>query len=287
MCGLRGDGIVSTRTSMASYAIRKREGVKYIALPVLDELGLVYHGFSTRVGGVSTGPFSAMNLSLNAGEDKDLVEINRCMFVKALDAGNPEVYTVRQMHGTRVIRIESREHPAEEYRQAQADALVTDQPGVAIGVLTADCVPILLVDPVRRAVAAVHAGREGSLHHVSGHVVRRMARDFGSRPQDLVAAVGPCIETACYPVSEEVAVRAREAGVTEERGLVQREGTFYLDLRRINQVELLEAGLREERIHHVDLCTACHPRTFYSYRRSKGKKTGRMMAVIMLKEEAG
>jgi len=212
---------------MASYAIRKREGVKYIALPVLDELGLVYHGFSTRVGGVSTGPFSAMNLSLNAGEDKDLVEINRCMFVKALDAGNPEVYTVRQMHGTRVIRIESREHPAEEYRQAQADALVTDQPGVAIGVLTADCVPILLVDPVRRAVAAVHAGREGSLHHVSGHVVRRMARDFGSRPQDLVAAVGPCIETACYPVSEEVAVR--RAGQEEYQAVpaTGRKAAYY------------------------------------------------------------
>lgn len=269
---------------MKPYEIRKDQGVKYIAIPAFDALDLVHHAFSTKVGGVSSGLFKRMNLSLNVGEDKDLVEINRCMFMKALNAGNPDIHTVRQMHGTRVIRIENREHPAEEFRQAQADAIMTDQPEVAIGVLTADCVPILLVDPMKRAIAVVHAGREGSLLQIVSHVIRRMQADFGSSPEDLHAAVGPCIETSCYEVGDDVVERVRRLNLSEDDTLLQRNGSHYLDLRRINSLQLLHCGLREDHIYHVDLCTSCHPRTFYSHRKSKGKKTGRMMALLMLKQ---
>jgi YfiH family protein len=268
---------------MKPFDIRKNEGVKFIVIPAIETLGLVYHGFSTRVGGVSTGRYKSMNLSLNAGEDKDLVEINRCMYVKSLDAGNPEIYTVRQMHGTRVIRIENSNHPAEEYRQAQADAIVTDHPGVAIGVLTADCVPILVLDPVKKAIAAVHAGREGTVLHIVTHVVRRMEEEFGSLPGDLQAAVGPCIETSCYEVGEEVVQEAVQQN-PNAREAVAREGrSYFMDLRKLNHLELLENGVREDRIHHVPLCTACHHRTFYSHRKSRGKETGRMMALMMLR----
>jgi len=268
-----------------SYDVRKNEGVKFIVIPAFEALNLVHHGFSTRVGGVSSGPFKGMNLSLNSGEDKDLVEINRCMFVKALNAGNPEVYTVRQMHGTRVLRIETRDHPAEEYRQAQADAIITDQPGVAIGVLTADCVPILMVDPEKKAVAAVHAGREGSLHHLISNVVERMHKDFGSSSGDLRAAIGPCIEAGCYEVGEEVAERVNRNHPVQKQALIHEGGSYFLDLRKMNHMELVNCGVKEDNIHHVDLCTACAPRTFYSHRKSNGKDTGRMMAMIMLIHE--
>lgn len=267
-----------------SYEVRKNGGVKFIVIPAFEALGLVHHGFSTRVGGVSTGPFKGMNLSLNAGEDKDLVEINRCMFVKAMNAGNPDVYTVRQMHGTRVIRIENRDHPTEEYRQAQADAVITDQPGLAIGVLTADCVPILMVDPEHRAVAAVHAGREGSLNHILSHVIQRMHKDFGTLPGDLRAALGPCIEGGCYEVGRDIAERIDNHNPDKKKILFTRDGSCFLDLRKMNHRELLGCGVKEAYIYHVDLCTACTPRTFYSYRKSSGKETGRMMAMIMLNE---
>jgi len=270
---------------MKEYAVQVNEGVKYYSIPALEELHQVYHGFSTRVGGVSTGAYKTMNLSLYAGEDTDLVEINRCMFVKALGAGNPEVYTVKQVHGTRVIRIERKETPALEFRQAEGDAIVTDQPGIAIGVLTADCVPVLLVDPVKRAIAAVHAGREGSLQSILSHVVQRMIKDFHSSPRELYAAVGPAIERDCYEVGAEVAedVKSRSPYATEV--LSRREGSDYLDLRKMNHLALLGNGLRKDRIFHVNLCTACHPRTFYSYRKSEGRETGRMMALIMLRED--
>lgn len=268
-----------------SYEVRKNEGVKFIVIPAFEALNLVYHGFSTRVGGVSGGPFKGMNLSLNSGEDKDLVEINRCMFVKALNAGNPDVYTVRQMHGTRVLRIENRDHPAEEYRQAQADAIITDQTGVAIGVLTADCVPILMVDPGKRAIAAVHAGREGSINHLLSNVIERMDKDFGSSSADLRVAIGPCIEAGCYKVGEEVARRIDNHNPDQKQALIYEGGSYFLDLRKMNHVELLGCGVKEENIYHVDLCTACTPRTFYSHRKSNGKETGRMMAMIMLMNE--
>jgi YfiH family protein len=271
---------------MKTYEIQKNDKVKFINVPAFEELNLVYHGFSTKVGGVSTGSFKGMNLSLYAGEDKDLVEINRCMFAKALNAGNPELYTVRQMHGTRVIRVESRDHPAEEYRQAQADAIITDQPGIGIGVLTADCAPIILVDTKKKAIAAVHAGREGSLMHILAHVIRRFQNDFGSLPEDLHAAVGPCIETACYEVGEEIAQKMRQDGLHNKDVLVHKNGSYYMDLRKLNHLDLLGNGVKEDHIYHVPMCTACHPRTFYSHRKRKGKQTGRMMAMIMLKEEA-
>ncbi len=269
---------------MKSYEIRKNEGLKVIAVPAIEDLNLVYHGFSTKEGGVSAAPYKGLSLSLNSGDDKDLVEINRCMFVKALEAGNPDVYTVRQMHGSRVIRIEDRGNPPEEYRQAQADAIVTDQPGVAIGVLTADCVPVLLVDPEKRAIAAVHAGRQGSLMQVVSHVISRMQKDFGTSPGNLLAAVGPCIETTCYQVGEEIAQEVSRHDLKKNGVLVHENGAYFMDLRKMNHLDLLESGVKEEHIHHVSMCTVCHPRTFYSHRKNKGKKTGRMMALLMLKE---
>jgi YfiH family protein len=270
---------------MKQYEIRKNEGVKVITVPAIEDLDLVYHGFSTKEGGVSGAPHTGLNLSLNAGDDKDLVEINRCMFVKALEAGNPDVYTVRQMHGSRVIRIEDSENPPEEYRQAQADAIITDQLGVAIGVLTADCVPVLLVDPEKRVIAAVHAGRKGSLMQVVSHVVSRMQKDFGSSPDDLLAAVGPCIETTCYQVGEEIAQEVSRHDFYQNDALIHENGAHFVDLRKMNHLDLLESGVKEEHIYDVSMCTACHPRIFYSHRKNKGKKTGRMMALIMIKEE--
>ncbi len=270
---------------MKPYEIRFSDEVKFIGIPAFDSLKGVCHGFSTRVGGVSSGAFKGMNLALDVGEDNDLVEINRCLFIKGVTSENPEIYTVRQVHGTEVFRIEERRASAEEIRRIPADAIVTDQKGIAIGVLTADCVPVLLVDPVKQVVAAVHAGREGTLQHILTRVIQRMRDDFGTSPGDLHAAVGPCIEAGCYEVGEEIARRISRLTPHTEEVLVQKQGSWFFDLRRANHRELLETGLQEDRIYHVRMCTACQSRTFYSYRRSMGKETGRMMGLIMLRED--
>ncbi len=270
---------------MKHHKVRVSEGVKTIAVPAIDTLNAVVHGFSTRVGGVSVEPFSAMNLALNLGDDNDRVEINRRLFVKALGAGKPDLYTIRQTHGTRIVQIDDATIPAVEYRQAQGDALMTNLPGIAIGVLTADCIPILLIDPVQRAVAAVHAGRQGSLLRIVTHVVRRMQDAFGTEPAHLRAAVGPSIETCCYDIGEELARHVRESFPHAELFLQEEGAAYFLDLRGMNHADLLAAGLRDAHVHHVDLCTACEPQIFYSYRRSRGGQTGRMMSLVMLKEQ--
>ncbi len=277
-------GQTASDSRMKHHKVRVHEGVKTIAVPAIDDLDAVVHGFSTRVGGVSAEPFSAMNLGLNLGEDNDLVEINRCLFVKALGAGNPEIYTIRQTHGTRVVQIDDAAIPAVEYRQAQGDALMTRLPGIAIGVLTADCIPILLMDPVQRAVAAVHAGRQGSLLRIITHVVRRMQDAYGTEPKHLRAAVGPGIEARCYDIGETLAREVGERFPHADPFLQEEDGAHYLDLRKMNHGDLQAAGLREAHIHHVDLCTACEVQTFYSYRRSRGGQTGRMMSLVMLRE---
>jgi YfiH family protein len=270
---------------MKAYKIRKRDGVKFVLIPAIEELNLVYHAFSTRVGGVSTGTFKSMDLGLLSGGDTDLVEINRCMFVKTLGAGNPEIYTVRQVHGTEIFRVDTGTVSVEEARQVEADAIVTDQAETAIGVLTADCVPILLLDPEKKVVAAVHAGREGSRKSFVSKVIERLVEDFRSSPGAIRAAVGPCIESGCYEVGPDIALQIQQHDRYKSQVLKTEKGSHLLDLRKMNHLQLLDAGVQEERIYHVDLCTACHSRTFYSYRKSEGKPTGRMMALIMLKAQ--
>jgi len=152
-------------------------------------------------------------------------------------------------------------------RLGEGDALIANQPGVAVSVRTADCYPILLADPAAQAIAAVHAGWRGTAAAVVQETIARMQREFGTKPEDLWAAIGPGIGACCYEVGEEV---ARQFG---------RISAGRIDLAAANRRQLLEAGVKDQRVHSLDLCTYCDAARFHSYRRDKGA-AGRMISFI-------
>jgi polyphenol oxidase len=186
------------------------------------------------------------------------------------DAAPRDCATVRQVHGTDVRRAPL------GAGDASADALWTSQPGLAVAVRTADCVPILLVDQRSRGVAAVHAGWRGSAARMAEHAVRVLAQGIDATPAELVAVIGPHIGPCCYEVDEPVMAAVDDPGVFRAAG---RSGHAYLDLRELNRRQLLRAGLAEESIWFVEGCTSCDAR-FDSYRRDRG--AGRMLHYVRM-----
>jgi YfiH family protein len=189
--------------------------------------------------------------------------------VGAALAGAGRLLLMRQVHGTTVAHAPWDSPP-------EADAAVATDPGLLVGIVTADCLPVLLVDPVRRAVVAVHAGWRGTAGHIVTRAVDALVAG-GSRPADLVAATGPGIGPCCYEVGEELrAAFGPEGGPFFRAG---RPGHPHLDVRGANARQLEEAGVRPERIHHVPDCTSCRSERYYSYRRD-GAETGRMISFV-------
>ena len=248
-------------------------------------------GFSTRVGGSSSvyGGLGELNLGWTAEDDAAVVAANRRRFVDSV-AGESgvELVTVRQVHGAEV-RLVERGRGALETAEGRAvlegDGLMTREVGMLIGVQTADCVPVLLADTRTRAVAAIHAGWRGTLAGIVGEGVRGMVEAFGSRPEDLVAAIGPAIGPCCFDVGEEVREEfdgryAYAADLFSARA----DGKLKMDLWEANRRQLVEAGVPTEAISMVGECTACARvqgggRKYFSHRAERGR-TGRMMSVV-------
>jgi YfiH family protein len=267
----------------------------------LAKLDWLVHGFSTRLGGESLlGGKPALNLGFTDWDERESVAANRSKFVAAIAAKQMPLVTLRQIHSD-VIYVAAA--PAAD--APKADAVATPTPGLLVGVQTADCVPILLADIRQRVIAAIHAGWRGTLARIAVKALGRMRMEFGSRPRDVVAAIGPAIGRCCYEVGPEVAqafaaqFRAAagwfdgpfdQLAKGEEPlwlpwltmmppGHVPPPPRVQLDLRAANRWQLADAGVPESQIHVSDLCTACRTDLLFSYRR-EGAKTGRMMAVI-------
>jgi YfiH family protein len=233
-----------------------------------DRLAAFPHGFTTRAGGASPSPWDTLNLGGGIGDEPLLVDENWHRLEAATGLGFARV---RQVHGTRVVRVAAATAPAEE-----ADGVVSVARGVAACVSVADCVPVLLADPEGRAVAAIHAGWRGTIELAAAEGVRALGRE-GAEPGRLVAAIGPSIGPCCYEVSPELAERFRRRfGPEVVRGA---PGAPRLDLWRANLLALEEAGVGAERVDVLRRCTACERETFFSHRRDAGR-TGRQVGFI-------
>ena len=238
------------------------------------------NAFSTRGGGVSAYPEASLNL---AGFDEDSAENiheNRRRFI-SLVGGEWTLAACWQVHGrdVRVVRNSSETQNENE----RCDALTTDLSGVLLGVKTADCVPVVLGDSRTGACAAVHAGWRGTLAGIVKHALSRMSEEFGTRPEDVRAAIGPAALACCYEVGPEV-VEAFRAVVSNADALFTptSEGHALVDLHRANLEQLTESCVSPERVHALPLCTICRPEDFFSYRRDKKLRgrTGRLLSVI-------
>jgi YfiH family protein len=268
---------------MVSLDIREKDGVEFLSSPLLGECGFVRHAFSTRQGGVSEAPFGSLNLGEAEGEEPECVRENRRRFFAAAEMSPVRVAEVRQVHGTDVIAAEeiAAGAPAGAGAAAHAaDGIMTDEPGVFLAVQTADCVPVLLADPEKRAVAAVHAGRRGTEAGVITSAVLGMKERYGTRAEDLIVALGPGISGKCYEVGEDcIPPFRRRYPKWKEFCIPIGGGQWLLDLPEAVRRQLVASGVREERIGTAPHCTFSESARFFSYRRD-GAPTGRLLAAI-------
>ncbi len=236
----------------------------------------VPHGFSTRSGGVSEGPYRSLNVGFSVGDERSRVEENLRRLAQGGGFSLAELRTVSQVHGDRVIEAPAAAGPREE-----ADALWTEREGAAVGVGTADCVPILLVDPDGKRVAAVHSGWRGTDLRIAARAVETLVAR-GARAERLVAAVGPAIQACCYAVSEDLAARFRErfGDPVVSRGKDQP----HLDLARAVRMTLEAAGLKSDRVDVLPDCTSCDAARYFSHRRDRGV-TGRHLSFVVCRFE--
>jgi YfiH family protein len=265
----------------------------------LSEFPWLAHGFSTRRGGFSQAyGKGALNLGFTRDDSKSAVERNRAAFLRELGVSMPLV-TLRQIHSDIIRYVDS---PPES--QLSGDGLITATPGLLLGIQTADCLPIILVDPKQRAVGVFHAGWRGTVKRIAEKGVGEMHRRFGSRPRDLKAAIGPGVRSCCYEVGEEVrqqfesqfAYAARLFREVKDSDPVREKypllflsarppghtdllKTIFLDLVEANRQQLLAVGVLPKSIEASPLCTNCRTDLLFSYRAEKGK-TGRMMNVV-------
>lgn len=248
-----------------------------IRAPRLEKLGFL-HGFSTRVGGESEGPYASNNLARGVGDDEAVVDRNRKAFAREVGFVVGQLFEVHQVHRASVVTVYGGDRP-DDVRREQADALVSSVPGVALGVRVADCVPLLLAHPRTGAVAAVHAGWRGVVAEVPSEAVKAL----GVPPEELYAVLGPSIGPCCFEVGPEVASELAQAagdGVVLPRA----NGRPHVDLWRAVEHQLRRRGLRT--VDTMGLCTVCDTERFFSFRRD-GRPMGQHLAVIVSKAAAG
>ncbi len=251
----------------------------YLTFPILEKIDWISHLFSTRMGGVSEGIYSSMNLSYTRGDEREAVDENFRRIAAALGCGVEDMVCSDQTHTTnlRIVgKADGGKGITRERDYSDVDGLLTDEPGVYLATFFADCVPLYFVDTRRKAVALAHSGWRGTVARMGQCVVERMREAYGTDPADLVAAVGPSICQECYEVSEDVAdafaSAFHKAGQEREILFAKGGGKYQLDLWRANEIVLAEAGILEENIQVTDLCTCHNDRYLFSHRASMGQR---------------
>ena len=262
-----------------------QNGVTFYSADGITAAGGVAHGFSTRLGGVSEGMWASLNLGVSRGDDPDHVRENYRRFFAAIGGSEQRLAMSNQVHGAAVRTVTTADLHDDPYGKVayEADGLMTDLPGAALVVYSADCIPILFYDPVRRCVAAVHAGWRGTAAGIATAAVDRMKNVYGCRPEDILAAIGPGICPDCFETHEDVPnamTSALGTGVLHHIR-IKENGKFAVDLKAINAMRLEHAGLDPEHIAVSSLCTSCNPDKFWSHRKL-GTNRGSMAAAIQL-----
>ena len=261
--------------------LKEREGVPFFSYPLLENTGMVRHGFSTRLGGVSKGHCATMNINTTRGDDPAAIEENERRIAAAIGVERERMVFTRQTHTTNVAVVDER-----HIRQALAetDGIITNTPGLCLVTFYADCVPLYFVDPVKRVIGLSHSGWRGTVHKMANVTVQKMQEVFGCEPSDLLAAIGPSICQDCYEVSEDVILKFRENYREEDwDSLYYRKpnGKYQLDLWRANERNLLEAGVKQEHIAVTNVCTCCNPELLFSHRVT-GNERGTLSAFLAL-----
>ncbi len=255
-------------------------GVTYMTARNID----TPHAFTTRFGGVSGGIYSSLNLGENTGDSSENIAENYAALCRALDIPQESLVFSRQVHRADIREVGyGDKHELFSPIPYEADGLITDKPMLPLVIFTADCIPVLLHDPVRKAVGAVHCGWRGTVLDIAGNTVRKMQERYGSHPQDIRAAIGPGIGLCCFETGDDVANAVYNIlGKDADRFVLPKEEKYMVDLKGINSFLLQKAGLLSENIAVSGECTMCSHEKYWSHRYTKGQR-GSQASVIMLK----
>jgi len=271
------------------FELKKLGQIKYFNCRELDDTNLVMNAFTTRFGGVSESPFDNLNLAYNIGDKVSCVTENRKIISGTLGIDYKNLVSAQQVHKDKIaiVRKEDKGKGAFKYSNAiaESDALITNIPAIPLLMCYADCVPVFILDPVKKAIALIHSGRRGTELELVLKTLFKMKKIFETNPHSCLAAIFPSIGPCCYCVKEENKIDDYWLNAIKYNGeliSLQNKSGRSLDLRKANYLQLIKGGLQKKNIFVNEICTADHPELFFSYRRDKGN-TGRMAAIFMLK----
>lgn len=264
----------------------------YLKYPMFEKTGIVKHGFSTRLGGVSRGCYASLNLSFDRGDREEDVRENFRRIGEAIGVRCEDMVLSKQTHTTNVRVVTEADRGKGIVRErdyTDVDGLVTDVPGICLVTSYADCVPLYFVDPVNKVIGLSHSGWRGTVGKIGKKTVEVMKNTFGSDPRDILAAVGPSVCLDCYEVSRDVIDKVKEAfaeHLWEQLFYRKPDGKYQLDLWKANELIFREAGISEEHIAVTNVCTHCNSDILYSHR-AAGNKRGNLCAFLALKQMTG
>ena len=270
--------------------VEAQNGVIYVQAAQLADTGMVRHGFTSRIGGISQAPYEGLNLSWNRTNSVEETRRNVAIACEAMEIDPDDLVVVNGVHGVNVHVVNAADrgwgyhYLYQGSGQPTFDGLVTNDPAVCLNTVHADCTPVFLLDPVKRAIGLCHSGWRGTVIGMARNTIAAMEQAYGTRPEDLIVAVGPNIGKCCFQVSQDV-VDAIQAAYprhiqfyTPDAGIA---GKYHADLLRLTAYDLYQKGVRRENITIADLCTCCREDLFYSYRRG-GPNRGAMNSFLQL-----
>lgn len=259
--------------------MKEKGGIRYISSSLLEKYGDVSHAFLGRTGGVSAPPFDTLNFDARDTDAPANIAKNRELLSKALDIPVNRLVLLNQVHGDQVLRVDK---GYDNSVLRDFDAVMTNVSGIPIGIMTADCLPVLIYDPVNKAIGASHAGWKGTVKSIAAKTILEMKRAYGTNPEDIIAALGPYIGLCCYSVKENVADEFMAEFGKHLSYFHDTGKDIRLDIGMANVSQLLSIGVLKENIGFQPVCTSCNNKLFFSYRKDGGR-TGRQISFIMLR----
>lgn len=262
-----------------------KKALAYMTFDRLDAIPFIQHAFSTRLGGVSSGEFTSMNMSFNRGDKEENVTENYKRLCAAIGVEFENLVASAQDHHTFVRRVTSAERGIGIYKprdMESVDALITNEPEVALVTYFADCTPLMFVDMSGKAIGAAHAGWRGTVGRIGEKTVLEMQKQFGTAPENIIASIGPAINKCCYEVDEPVAYQFEQLNLNSKLFIIPKDkGKYMIDLVEANRQILLFSGIPEENIITSDVCTRCNHDLIWSHRATNGRRGG-MCGIIQL-----
>ena len=257
----------------------------YYTIPSFEATGLVKHGFSTRLGGISSAPLDSLNLGIKKSDKKENLYKNYEIFCDALKIPIENLVFSDQIHEDHVLDVlykNSKKNTLSQNYIKGIDALITKKKEIALVTFHADCVPLFFLDPIEKVVGLAHAGWKGTMKKIGQKTIKKMAENYNSKPENCLVGIGPSIGPCCFEVGEDVVEQVNNYFINPSQYYISKEnGKYMVDLWKLNKNQLLEMGIQEKNITMSHLCTKCNNEVFFSHRGDRGN-TGSLAAILQL-----